>query len=121
MAGCGSSTYPVSGVLTDESGQPLKELAGFSVTFTSEQLGRSSRGEIQPDGTFRMGTRKSNDGVYPGEYKVTLSQPHPNVERRDNRQPVVDQSYENPEQTDLTAKVAPKDNTFTFRLRRLTP
>ena len=120
LGGCGGGgLYPVQGKLLYEDGQPVKELAGFNVTFTSQKLGKSSVGTIEEDGSFRMTTERPNDGVFPGKYQVIISQPHPNPERNQHQQPIVDLAYENPEQTDLVADVEPIVNEFTFRLRRI--
>ncbi len=124
QTGCGSSgKYPVHGrLLYEEDGQPITELAGFSVTFTSEQLGRSSIGEIKPDGTFQLMTQQPYDGVIPGEYRVTITQPHPEPERPEKRKPFLDLMYEDPGATPLRATVEAKsDNDFTFKLRRIKP
>ena len=121
LAGCGSKgLYPVSGQLEDDAGQPLTDLAGYTVTFTSEALGQSFRGDIQPDGTFRLGSPKAYAGALPGVYKVTVTQPHIRPERSGGGQPVVDLSYEDPGKTSLTATVeAKKDNFFPFKLKRI--
>jgi hypothetical protein len=121
LAGCGSKgLYPVSGQLEDDTGQPLTGLAGYTVTFTSEALGQSVRGDIQPDGTFRLGTAKSYAGAAPGEYKVTVTQPHIRPERTGGGPPVVDLIYEDPVNTPLRATVeAKKDNFFSYKLKRI--
>ncbi len=122
LAGCGGTDrpYPVSGKLVyKDNGEPVKELAGFEVTFTSEKLGKSAVGRVAEDGTFRLTTVRENDGAWPGKYRVILNQPHPEPERGERRHPVVDLAYENPEKSDLEATVEPQDNTFTFQLRRL--
>ena len=121
LAGCGGGDrpYPVHGKLVyKDNDQPVKELAGFDVTFTAEK-GKTARGTIGADGTFRLTTTRADDGAYPGQYKVTVTQPHPNPERRVKGKPVVDLVYEDPQKTDLKATVEAKDNTFTFPLRRL--
>jgi hypothetical protein len=119
LAGCGSGTYPVSGRLEYDDGQPITELAGSSVTFTSEKLGVEARGELQQDGSFRLGTKRTNDGAPPGTYKVIVTQPHPAPERPVTGRPVVDLAYEDPETTPLEATVEAKSNDFTFKLKRL--
>ena len=55
FVGCGGkSQVPVNGkVVYEDSGEPVKELAGFEVIFTSEKLHVSARATIQPDGTFQ--------------------------------------------------------------------
>lgn len=119
-SGCASSgPYPVRGKLKYDDDKPLKELAGFQVTFTSESLGKSARGDILEDGTFRLTSEKPDDGAYPGEYKVIVSQPHPEPDRPEKRRPVVDLMYEDPERTDLKATVTQGSNDFTFRLKRI--
>jgi hypothetical protein len=120
LAGCGSrGPYPVKGKLEYEDGQPVKELAGFMVTFSSESLGKSARGEIQADGSFRLTSNSKNDGAFPGEYKVIVSQPHPEPERAERRGPVVDLVYEDPGKTPLEAKVEAKNNEFTYKLKKI--
>jgi hypothetical protein len=120
-AGCGSDgTYPVSGQLVyEDNQQPVTELAGFSVTFTSQALGKSASGTVGGDGTFRLTSVRPNDGAFPGTYKVIVSQPHPNPERVERRSPVVDLVYENPSQTPLERAVEPKSvNEFVIPLKR---
>jgi hypothetical protein len=120
LGGCGGGgLHPVQGKLVYEDGQPVTELAGYSVTFTSEKLGKSAVGDIAEDGSFRLTTERPNDGALPGEYQVIVSQPHPNPERNQNRGPFVDLAYEDPLLSDLKATVEPKNNDFTFRLRRI--
>jgi len=118
LCGCGGGTFPVQGKLLYEDGQPAKELAGSSVTFTSEKLAKSAVGTIGADGSFRLTTQRANDGAFPGKYQVIVAQPHANPERNVHGVPVVDLIYEDPHKTDLTATVEPKSNEFTFKLRR---
>jgi hypothetical protein len=121
-AGCGSGgTYPVSGKLVyEDNQQPATELAGFEVTFTSQEMGKRATGKIQEDGTFRLTSTRPDDGAFPGHYQVVLTQPHP-LPERETRSPVVDVIYEDPGKTPLTADVDPKaNNEFTFALRRYT-
>ena len=116
---CGSSgTYPVHGKLEYEDGKPVTELDGFTVTFTSEKLGKSAVGTIQENGTFRLTSVVADDGAFPGHYKVILTQPHPERDRWEQRTPVVDPVYEDLSKTPLKADVEAKSNEFTFPLQR---
>jgi hypothetical protein len=116
LVGCGGErAYPVRGQLVYEDGQPVKELAGFTITFTSETLHKSARGNIDENGSFQL----SQNGAFPGLYKVILTQPHPNPERGESRRPVVDEAYEEPVKSTLSADVEAKNNDFTFRLKRI--
>jgi hypothetical protein len=122
LIGCGSKKYyPVHGKLVyADNQQPVKELAGFEVIFTSEKLGKNARGTIKEDGSFQLGTEKDNDGAPPGEYVVTLTQPFREPERPYVGDRVVDRDYEDPSKTDLKAEVKPDDkNEFLFKLRRI--
>jgi hypothetical protein len=121
LAGCGGrGLYPVHGqLLYEDNEQPVTELAGFDITFTSEKMGTSARGTIQADGTFDLTTFKDNDGAAPGEYIVILTQPHRRPERPYVGDPVVDLAYEDPEKSDLRKEVKAESNNFTFKLRRL--
>lgn len=120
LAGCGSKFHPVHGKLVyADNEQPVKELAGFDVIFTSEKLGKSARGTIQDDGSFQLGTERDNDGAPPGEYVVTLTQPFREPERPYVGDRVVDRNYEDPAKSDLKAEVKAEKNEFVFKLRRI--
>jgi hypothetical protein len=120
LAGCGGNgPYPVSGRVEFDDGQPATDMAGCTLTFTSAQLGKSAVGDVLPDGTFRLTTLKPGDGAFPGKYKVTVQQPHPNPERRQYAKPVVDLIYEDEATTPLEATVEAKENSFTFKLKRI--
>jgi len=117
LAGCGSK-QPVRGKLVFDSGEPVSQLEGFDVTFTSEKLGISARGTVQSDGTFQLGTDKDKDGAPPGEYIVTLTQPHREPDRPYRGDRVVDVAYEDPRTSDLRAEVGSGKSEFVFKLRR---
>jgi hypothetical protein len=122
LSGCGGDRpFTVRGHLVyEDDGQPVKELAGSSVTFTSEELHKSATGNIDQDGNFQLGSLTQNDGAFPGKYKVSLAQPHPKPERGQFAKPVVDLSYEDPNKSNLEAIVeANNKNEFTFKLKRI--
>src|SRR5262245_6771874 len=119
-AGCGTGMYKVTGrLLYEDTGEPVIELAGNAVTFTSEELGKSAVGEIKPDGTFELSTSRPGDGLLPGKYKVIVAQPHPMPERTPIGKVVVELDYEDPEKTPLEVVVEAKRNHFDLRLKRL--
>jgi len=121
LAGCGSKKYyPVRGQLVyADTKEPVKELAGYEVYFSSEKLRTYARGTIQEDGSFQLGTEKDNDGAAPGEYVVTVTQGRiePDRERPKYDRPV-EEDYEDPAKSKLKAEVKQEDNKFTFELRR---
>ena len=121
LGGCRArGHYPVRGKLVyADTGEPVKELAGCDVTFTSEKLGKSARGAIQQDGSFELGTVKDKDGAVPGDYVVTLTQHVREPDRPYLGDRVVDVSYEDPARSDLKATVKSEKNEFVFKLRRI--
>lgn len=89
VCGCSNSgqleTAPVSGrVLLD--GKPLP----FGVVTFIPSLGRAAKGEVQADGSFRLGTYKGDDGAIIGKHKVSVIAIRPpasgesSAERTDN-------------------------------------
>ena len=76
--GCGSNrTYPAGGkVVFKEDGQPL---TGGRVEFELETADVKARvsacGDIQSDGTFRLGTFKPGDGAVEGWHRVIVLAP----------------------------------------------
>jgi hypothetical protein len=122
LAGCSSDPtrpYPVHGKVVLENGQPAADLAGGLVTFSSSEMQTSSTGEIGPDGTFELSTRKKGDGALPGTYEVSVSpsEPEERGERRTTRahrppQYVCDQPR---------VTVQPKTNEVKLAVRKVMP
>jgi len=74
LAGCGGGAdrpamVPVSGTV-NYNGSPVE---GATVTFASETSPRSSTGETDSSGKFRLTTFDTNDGAPAGEYIVTIT------------------------------------------------
>ena len=74
LTGCGGGLKPVHGKVTLPDGQPA---AGSLVVFESEGEGNAltARGEVQADGSYRLGTLQPGDGVPPGKYRVLIAPP----------------------------------------------
>jgi hypothetical protein len=72
VTGCGGKSYPVHGKVTYPDGTPLTE--GLVVFEQQQEGGKAimARGDIQPDGTYRLSTNKPGDGVPPGKYRVMV-------------------------------------------------
>jgi len=71
IAGCGGSrlkTVPVEGKLAYK-GEALK----FGSVLFQPEHGPPARGEIQPDGTFRLSTFGTNDGAVLGTHRVQIA------------------------------------------------
>jgi len=71
VSGCGNGKIKVSGKVTVEGGGPVES---GSVMFSSQTYAVS--GDIQKDGTYRLGEIKDGDGIKPGTYRVTVSGPY---------------------------------------------
>src|SRR5262245_34277421 len=69
--GCGNRKVKVSGVVTLD-GQPVE---GAVVTFIPVDAGKGQNalGTADKEGVFQLTTSKSNDGAFPGEYKVVVT------------------------------------------------
>jgi hypothetical protein len=118
-AGCGgaNSPHPVQGTVFLD-GQPATELAGGTVTFNSSELGRSASGEIQTDGTYRLGSFKKDDGAIPGKYQVTVSPPEtpPASERSRRGGGSKGIAFEEPKNLEVTVEA--KSNDVPIQLHR---
>jgi hypothetical protein len=69
-SGCGNRLVPVEGVVTLD-GKPVE---GATVMFVpTEGSGRPATGATESDGSFRLKSFDSGDGILPGNYKVTVS------------------------------------------------
>jgi hypothetical protein len=72
LTGCGDRQYPVHGTVALEDGTPVTRGLVVCERFDGGPA-VSAQGEIKPDGTFRLGTRKPGDGLPPGRYKVLIN------------------------------------------------
>jgi hypothetical protein len=71
--GCNSTpaTYPVSGTVYFEDGQPVP----FGVIeFRNERNGQSARGKLDRSGRFTLGTFAADDGAQAGSYRAIVIQ-----------------------------------------------
>ena len=91
--GCGPGLYPVGGKVTLADGTPLT--AGM-VVFESKdaQPPVTARGEVQPDGSFRLSTHKLGDGVPAGKYQALVApRSDPNAVDRKAQPPPFDPRF----------------------------
>lgn len=74
LSGCGNDgirTYPVRGQVVFSDGRPVK----FGrIEFYHPEHDLNSRGTIQPDGSFVLGTYSKEDGAPAGSHEVVISQ-----------------------------------------------
>ena len=125
VAGCGNNV-PLRGKVLDQEGNPIT--VGM-VNFSSEK--GLSRGKIQPDGSYTVGTLNQTDGLPPGTYKVYITgaeiavpkEPPKGPQRLDSMgrpiqqmmvstQKLVAKQYMTEADTPLTCEVPVKGNRF---------
>jgi hypothetical protein len=115
--GCGGGKlYSVDGTVVYRDGQVANELAGGSVEFDPVQGKEGARGEIGPDGSFRLGTHRPGDGAAPGEYRVSIQPPVADLDRRGKR--VLPRRYEDFKTSGLRVTVRPEPNRVTLTVER---
>ena len=121
LIGCNTSgIYPVEGRVTWKDGSPAKELAGSLIMFEQTEKQASARGQIQPDGSFRLSSNKENDGAKAGEHTVLIVE----VGRKPLGGPDgsllapgnIDIKYSSPSTSDLRATVKPGKNQITLNV-----
>jgi len=117
-AGCGGPrTAPVCGKIT-VAGQPAKR---GNVTFLPDESkgtsGKAATGDIQPDGTYTLGTFGTDDGALVGHHRVIVSGRA--IEDDESRPPddLIPPRYASPQRSGLTAEVKPGRNTLDFDLQ----
>ncbi|WP_254507589.1 hypothetical protein [Anatilimnocola floriformis] len=81
LAGCGGQrTWPVNGTAKLKNGGDVGQLKGHTVSFEQTAPGpdgktSSATGEIDADGKFQLSTNATNDGAFPGKYRVAVTPP----------------------------------------------
>ena len=121
VSGCGSDMHPVEGRFVWPDGSPAKELAGSHVVFERPGENITSRGIVQPDGSFRLTTLKEFDGAPSGEYKVALLENRQSANREGTVlvPELVDTMYADLNTSGLTATVQRGPNTLTITIERV--
>jgi hypothetical protein len=118
--GCdGAKLYPVEGAIVYPDGEAVTGLAGASVEFDPIAGKEGARGEVQPDGTFRLGTHKPGDGAAPGEYRVCIQPPLPALDRPAPR--VLDRRYENVATSGLRVTIKAETNHVRLEVEKPKP
>lgn len=135
-------TYPVTGTVTDNNGQPV---AGATVNFTPKEPAApgQTQGQSGPQaasavtdeqGRYQIGTFAKGDGALPGEYLVSVTKyegggPTGGSGSEEEYRPplpgeepivpknVLPQKYANPNTSGLSVKVEAKSNTYDIKLQ----
>jgi len=119
LVGCGGHVGISGKVTYSDDGSPLTV---GTVVFRNGNL--ISRGNIQSDGTYTMGSRSAADGLPQGNYQVyvfgaekVLVQGNPNKGIDPVTEPLIDAKYTNPETSGLSVEVK-KSTRFDFKVDR---
>jgi hypothetical protein len=129
LIGCGKNVSLRGKVLYEDS----TPITVGTVNFTTGT--HLSRGKIQPDGSYAMGTNKEKDGLPPGSYKIYITgaeipiEPKikPEVQNNANGLPVssmpryqqlVGKEYMTASTTPLTCDVPVKGNSFDIIVKK---
>jgi hypothetical protein len=120
LAGCGShGTHSVEGKVIFKDGSPVNAGIVEFQTTTSEGKKLNASGEIQPDGTYVLGTFEEDDGAVEGLHRAivrafpTISKDSKPDERQQSR-PIIHSRYENYATSGLEFRVHRHDNFFTI-------
>ena len=118
--GCNTTgLYPVTGVVVDDSGQPIPGIADSNyVMFAQVPDGlSSSMGDIRSDGSFTLFTNRPGDGVPPGEYLVYLPRKYLDPEHAAPQ--VIAGKFESIEHSGWTKTVEKKSNHFELKVMKV--
>jgi hypothetical protein len=112
--GCSPSAglQVVEGEVSDAAGRPLP---GVLVVFGHAEQPLLARGTTDPNGRFRLGTKRPGQGAPVGAYRVCLAVPAAG----DPDQPAARTfaaRYENPATSGIEVNVVPGRNRFDFKL-----
>jgi hypothetical protein len=78
LAGCSPDSdwppiYPAGGRVVYSDGQPFTTGGQIEFELDGQLNLPSARAQIQPDGTFRLGTKTLDDGAFVGEHRVVVA------------------------------------------------
>jgi hypothetical protein len=122
IAGCGGSGVQLRGTVTfSEDGLPVN--AGTVCFVAGNSI---SRGDLQEDGTYRVGTNKPGDGIPPGTYTVYIINTEKTEEIPignegnfiDRTVQTVHRKYTSPSTSGITVTVDRSTKTFDFQVER---
>lgn len=119
LVGCGRSTYPVRGRIVGQGEDaPVKGLKDYLVSLQSVDQPVGATGVVQEDGTFQVGSQRTDDGAAPGRYKVVIVPPAGLGGDAPRPKSILDPKYETFETSGLEIEVKPQTNDVTLTVQR---
>jgi hypothetical protein len=98
-------------------GSPATDLVGHTVSFDCAEHHVGASGEVQADGTFRVGTFTDDDGAMAGKHKVAISAPPPPVDAPAPLR-LIDAKYGDMSTSGLEVEIKRGDNDVTLTVER---
>ena len=116
--GCGNGQYPVSGRVVYVDGSPVTEgLVVGEAAVDGKQV--MAQGDVNPDGTFRWGTRRPGDGARPGKYRVVvIPRALGDAETAKGVLPAIDRKFSNPKTSGIDFEVKETSNRLDITVTR---
>ena len=121
--GCGSGnpeTFPASGKVSYKGAT----LQNGVVQLVPEGSGNAATGQIQADGTFKLGTFEKDDGALPGKYNISVQVFPPAGEGAGlpgqefgNKEPPIPRKYMDPNTSKLTYEIKAGENKIELDLK----
>jgi hypothetical protein len=114
IVGCGKGRYPVHGKVIREDGVPISE---SMVVFESVDLtpNITARADVDPDGSFELGTTQPGDGAPAGKYRVKVTPLLSNPDEP-TRAPRFDPRFSDFKTSGLEFEVKPGTNDFPIKV-----
>jgi hypothetical protein len=103
-SGCGSDFNPVTGRVTFPDGTPLEE----GIVICEMKQGDKTvmaRGNLERDGSFKLGTLQPGDGAAPGKYQVLVVPRALTDAEKATIPPLIDSKFERFETSGLELEV----------------
>jgi hypothetical protein len=117
LTGCADRLYPVHGTVALDDGTPVTKGMIICERFEGGPA-VSAQGEIRPDGTFRLGTTKPDNGLPPGKYRVLINAMDLSDLPDDKKDIPFDAKYLNFQTSGLELEVKNGDVDYPIRLAR---
>lgn len=118
LGGCNSGRYPVTGRVTYDDGSPV---TGGTVIAETNIDGKvvALQGNIESDGSFRMGGAAPGDGAQPGSYRVLITSPTlSDAEKAQGKRPALGGKYASFDSSGITLEVKPGKNDLAIKVAR---
>ena len=102
--GCSGGRYPVTGKVTYADGSPMTEGMVICEMRDGEKIVQA-RGNLESDGSFRLGTENPGDGVLPGKYRVLVVGRQLSERESETMLPFIDSKFTSYETSGLELEV----------------